>query len=440
MEGRNLRRRATIMVATVAVVVGLLAAGIAPVTGQSDGSEVVTIDVWNPETGEAVLAALDEMATKFEAENPNIQVNLVTVPWGDIYPKWQAALEAGDPPEVSISSAAYAATLNEQGVLEPLDDVVANLGGDGVWAPTAASFVDMAKKDGSYFQLPFVQNSVLLWYNKQLLADAGIEPPTNWDELRAAAESLTKDGVYGILVTGSKSHVTQHGLYSLMLSNGGDIVDRETGETVIFDQPETVEALDFYADLAQFSPPGSMGYDRPEAQAAMTTGRIAMFIYGSWLGGALQEAGTDVFDQFGVVPVPVNQGPGGSFMGNATLVGFKDADQVEAGKRFLEFMMRDDNYVKWLVADPTSYIPVTAGAQQSPEYLDNEKVKMSQHVIDAAYAGLPNAWVYGLPNPHAGEIEGQNIIAEAAANVLAGMDAQAAATQAADEIRAIIGE
>jgi ABC-type glycerol-3-phosphate transport system substrate-binding protein len=81
----------------------------------------------------------------------------------------------------------------------------------------------------------------------------------------------------GILMTSSKSHVTQHTFYSLMLSNGADIVDRETGEKVIFDSPET---LKFYKELAQYSPPGASGYDRPEAQAAMTTGKIAMLFTG----------------------------------------------------------------------------------------------------------------------------------------------------------------
>ena len=83
----------------------------------------------------------------------------------------------------------------------------------------------------------------------------------------------------GVLMTSSKSHVTQHTFYSLMLSNGADIVDREIGEKVIFDSPETAETLKFYKELAQYSPPGASGYDRPEAQAAMTTGKIAMFSF-----------------------------------------------------------------------------------------------------------------------------------------------------------------
>src|SRR5262249_38376576 len=141
-----------------------------------------------------------------------------------------------------------------------------------------------------------------------LLKKAGLQVPQTWSELLAAAKTLTKDGVYGILMTSSKSYVTQHTFYSLMLSNGADIVDRTTGQKIIFDSPETVETLKFYKELAQYSPPGAGGYDRPEAQAAMTTGKIAMFIYGSWLGGPLNEAG--VLQQFGVAPVPHNKGKG----------------------------------------------------------------------------------------------------------------------------------
>src|SRR5262249_19820621 len=155
----------------------------------------------------------------------------------------------------------------------------------------------------------------------------------------------------GILMTSSKSYVTQHTFYSLMLSNGADIIDRTTGQKIIFDSPETVETLKFYKELAQYSPPGAGGYDRPEAQAAMTTGKIAMFIYGSWLGGPLNEAG--VLQQFGVAPVPHNKGKG-AFMGNLTLIAFKAAKHKAEGKMFLAYLMKDENYVRYLLTDPAS--------------------------------------------------------------------------------------
>jgi len=73
-----------------------------------------------------------------------------------------------------------------------------------------------------------------------------------------------------------------------------------------------------------------------------------MFIYGSWLSGALTEAGPDVLAQFGVAPVPHNKGKG-SFMGNLTLVAFKAAKHKTEAKMFLEYLMKNENYVRYLI-------------------------------------------------------------------------------------------
>jgi multiple sugar transport system substrate-binding protein len=201
------------------------------------------------------------------------------------------------------------------------------------------------------------------------------------------------------------------------LSNGADIVDRETGQKVVFDSPETVETLKFYKELAQYSPPAAGGYDRSEAQAAMTTGKIAMFIYGSWLGGALAEAGPEMLAQFGVAPVPHNKGKG-AFMGNLTLIVFKAAKHKPEAKMFLEFLMKKENYIRYLLTSPASYGPVTESAKADPAYKDSPQVKAVQNVIDSFEAELPNAWVYGMPNPHAGELEGLNIIADVVGRVV----------------------
>jgi multiple sugar transport system substrate-binding protein len=288
--------------------------------------------------------------------------------------------------------------------------------------------------------LPYVHNAVVLWYVKDLLKKAGLAVPQTWPDLLAAAKALTKDGVYGILMTSSKSYVTQHTFYSLMLSNAADIVDRETGNKVIFDSPETVETLKFYKELAQYSPPGAGGYDRPEAQAAMTTGRIAMFIYGSWLGGALTEAGQDVLAQFGVAPVPHNKAKG-AFMGNLTLIVFKAAKHKNEAKKFLEYLMRNENYVRYLLNDPASYGPVTQRAKDDPAYNNSPQFKAVQNIIEAFEAELPNAWVYGMPNPHAGELEGLNIIADVVGRVvLDNVAPEKAAKDGAAKIQELIGK
>lgn len=400
---------------------GLSAAASGPFLRRAaSAQEQVTVEFWNPEVEEYYLQALGEVIADFETANPNVKINLVNIPWGDIYPKFVAAIESGNVPDVALANVVYGGSLNLLGALEPLDDVVAELGGEEEYfAASAANFVRMNKSNGSFFGFPNVHNSVVLWYRKDLIAAANLAVPTTWDELLAAAESLTKDGVYGILTTASKSHVTDQSFYTLMLSNGAEVLDRETGQEVIFDQPSTVEALDFYKELSRFSPPGSSGYDRPEAQAAMTTGRIAMFVYGSWLGGALQAAGPQVFQQFSAASVPTNKGKG-AFMGNSSFIAFKNGNHTAEGKQFIKFLMTPENYIRFLPTNPPGYIPVIKSVWDNPAYTENEQVKGFQEVIEASRAGLADAWINFVPNPRAGELEGIHVLSDVASPVLLG--------------------
>src|SRR3712207_7855158 len=58
---------------------------------------------------------------------------------------------------------------------------------------------------------------------------------------------------------------------------------RRPPRSTLFPYTTLFRSLEFYSSLAQYSPPGSGGYDRPEAQAAMTPGQLGLFIYGSWV-------------------------------------------------------------------------------------------------------------------------------------------------------------
>ena len=401
------------------------------------GDESVTIEVWNPETDAGSVAAFEAMATSYEDANPGVDVKLVNIPWSDIFTKWQTALQSGNAPDATIGSAAFAASFHAQGVLEPLNDVVEQIGGEDAWAPSAQSLVEMSKEGDDYFALPYVNNSVLLWYNKPMFEEAGLEPPRNWEELESAAAALTHGDQYGILIPSSTSFVTSQSLYSLILANGGDVVDRENPDEVIFDDEKSVEAIDFYAELAQYSPPGSGGYDRPEAQAAMTTGKLGMFIYGSWMQAALDEAGPEVAEDFGVVPLPGNGGSeGGAFMGGLSIFAFQGSEHPEETRDFLAWMLNPEVYEDYVTLSPAQSIPVLTEVQESESYLTNEKVAAQSEVIEAVKAALPTAWFFGLPNPNAGQWEGLNLLAEAATGVIEeGLSAQEAATRTADEMR-----
>lgn len=287
--------------------------------------------------------------------------------------------------------------------------------------------------------MPYVHNCVVLWYRKSSFEKLGLEPPKTWDEMLEAAELLTGDGKYGMLVTASRSHITQQSFYSLLLANGGEITDHATGSENLFNSPQNVEALEYYNKLAQFTPPGSLGYERPDAESAMATGLIDMFIYGSWLGGSLIANAPEVYADFAVAPVPGNNGARGSNMGNLDLVVFKDSPNKELAKEFVMFLMDNENYLPWVTSNPTSYIPVTKAAQESPDYYENPNVVAAKDIIDVVNQELPYAWVYGAPNPNAGQLEGLSTITYAVTRtLLEGMDAEEAIAVTAEEVGEVL--
>lgn len=128
-------------------------------------------------------------------------------------------------------------------------------------------------------------------------------------------------------------------------------------------------------------------------------------------------------------------------MGNLVVVTFKAAKHKAEAKMFLEYLMKNDNYVRFLLTDPASYGPVTAAAIKDPVYSNSPEVKAVEGVIAAVQAQLPNAWVYGMPNPHAGELEGLNVIADVVGRVvLAKVSPEKAAKDGAAKIEEIISK
>lgn len=403
----------------------------------ASAEEQIVLRVWNPEDSAEAIAMLDEIVTRFEAIHPNVKVEITTIPWGDIYSKWMTAIETGTTPDVSFASAGYARSLYAIGALTPVTDVVP----EDFFAESAKAIVEVhTAEDGELVGMPFVHNCVVLWYRKSAFEKLNLQVPTTWDEMLNCAEKLTHDGKYGILLTASRSHITQQCFYSLILANGGEITDHETGTKNLFGSDANLETLEYYAKLAQFTPPGSLGYERPDAESAMATGQIDMFVYGSWLGGALMTNAPEVYADFAVAPVPGNNGFRGSNMGNMDLIVFEKSPHKDLAKEFVIFMMDNKNYISWINSNPTSYIPVTKAAQESPEYYENPNVIAAKDIIDVVRQELPYSWVYGAPNANAGQLEGLSTITYAVTRVLLeGMEPSEALAMTAEEVGEVLG-
>ena len=176
------------------------------------------------------------------------------------------------------------------GALSPLADY--GITGDGF----PEGVLSAGTYEGELYGIAPIVNSLGLFYNVDLLAEAGIEPPTTWDELSAAAAALTADGRYGIAFSAANSFEGTWQFLPFLWSNGADEDDLTSAEAA--------EALAFVDSLvADGSASASVvGWSQNDVNDQFIAGKAAMMINGPWNMPSLTAAEGLNFDS---VPIPV---------------------------------------------------------------------------------------------------------------------------------------
>jgi multiple sugar transport system substrate-binding protein len=131
---------------------------------------------------------------------------------------------------------------------------------------------------GEMRSLPWSVDYFILYWNKEIFAKKGVEPPKTLDEMVAAAEKLNDpaNGIYGF--TGRGLRNANMVLWTnFFLNYGGEFLD--TKGNILTDGPEAIEATKLYQRLmTKSAPPGVAGFNWMESMASLTQGRAAMWI------------------------------------------------------------------------------------------------------------------------------------------------------------------
>lgn len=261
--------------------------------------------------------------------------------------------------------------------------------GEHGWLVNLAEYLDRypelgERLPGTYFWLDdekllgtqTANEVILLWYNKELFADAGVEmPPARaaeawaWDTFVQTADRLTLDaeGRRPSQDGFETGRVRQFGAaagfanwYPLVRSNGGDIVD-ETGRQYTLNSPECVEVFQNLQDLIyrhRVAPsPAQLGNasNAPTTTVQLQTKRTAMVIDGQWV--LLDMAGSDL--DFGIGVLPSYQEPATMQTGGATVISSRSRYPEEALELYL--FHNDPQYVSlyedglWMPLDKRYY-------------------------------------------------------------------------------------
>jgi multiple sugar transport system substrate-binding protein len=149
---------------------------------------------------------------------------------------------------------------------------------------------------GTYYGAARSVNTLALFYNKDVLRQAGLPVPTTWDELRATAKKLTHGKRYGLALSAGGAEDGVFQFLPFMWSNGGD-------ERTL-DGPRVVEALDFWKDLIKDGSlsKSTVSWTQADVNDQFMAGNAAMMINGPW---QVETLNTDKSLHWGIAPIPV---------------------------------------------------------------------------------------------------------------------------------------
>ena len=218
---------------------------------------------------------LDALIVDFETAYPNLDVDYQT---SDQYPTTMTAnFTAGEPPDLFYVDSAVAPEWIEEGVLEDLEPLATERGFDtNAFFP---GYLDAFRgTEGGIFGFPKDGNTLAMAYNTEMFEAAGLEPPTTWEELQAAAETLT---------TGDqKAFCLNNGLdraLAFIYQNGGSLLSEDKTQNT-FDSPETRDALTTYLGWFAGEQAGrAADFGDDWCGKSLGEGRVAMIFEGGWL-------------------------------------------------------------------------------------------------------------------------------------------------------------
>lgn len=317
-------------------IAAIAATVLTPFAAQAQDVQLTYLTHWAPDT----VALLEDAASAYNAEHSDVAITVRAVPFGDLLTTIRSG-GAGSGPTIASIYDLWLPELVRDGLVapapQPVSDEVKSSWPEGI---TAAATVN-----DQVYGMPNEVNVYALNYNKALFEEAGIgQPPATWDELKQDAAKLKAIGKQGFGLINSWSAGVVHPFASLLVSNGGDLI--QNGEPKL-DSPEALETFQLYETMVK------EGYTDPALGTAdanttgpfldnFVSGNTGMIIMANWWESALKAGMGDKFSNVATAPIPV--GPRGDTARSISYswmtvvnAGASDAEQ-EAAWDFLSWL------------------------------------------------------------------------------------------------------
>jgi len=314
---------------------------------------------------------LQGLVNGYEAENPGVKVEIVSLPWGQAFEKFATMVAGGDTPDVVEMPDRWMALYAGAGKLMNLDpDIAAWKYGSTLTQKT----LDMGRYvGGKMYGLPYGFYLRAMFYNKKLLAEAGVaSPPKTMAEFMEASRKVSQlPGKYGYCLRGGPGGLNGWIMFGATM-NGTNQFFTKDGKSRL-NEPGSVAGFQFLIDMYQkgYAPKDSVSWGFNEIVAGFYSGTCAFLDQDP--DALIAIAKRMKPEDFAVIPMPV--GPAGKAfptIGYASWSIFNSSKHKDDAWKLVAYLSSPESNKVW--AKRVGVIPIHKGADQDP-YFKTEQFK-----------------------------------------------------------------
>ena len=356
-----------------------------PPTGETTGAGplggTVSIDLWHSETA-SNSDTLERLASEFNSSQDDIRVRPIYQGTDEeLLTKLLASLGSGQVPAIALPGEVDIQKMIDSGGAVPVQDFIDSESYD--LSDVDQKAVRYYTSQGKLWAMPFCSGDLLLYYNKVVFREVGLDPerpPRDLEEVRQYSEKILKRDAGGNVVRSGIAIDVKPWMESILVEHDDLFADNNNGRDgratkVLFDNDTGRWFFQWWHDMVDEGLAFNVGRNPTFADGflAMVSGRAAMtFSYSSALRSVLDalEKGSASLE-IGVAAVPGVPGGTGAVLSNGRFLSIlksRPEREQEAAWKFIKWLMEPEQQAKWFAG--SGYLPVSHAAVDLPAAKD----------------------------------------------------------------------
>jgi multiple sugar transport system substrate-binding protein len=375
--------------------------------GEGDTGSGTVLRFWAMPNTSKPQADLEQILERFKAQNPDIDVQVEILDWGNALDRIKKAANSGIGPDVFQIGTTYTASITDMGSLTSLDATVKAVGGDTEFVPAMRSYMKPIYAD-SITSMPWFVDVRPIYYRTDVFAKLGLDPAKVFADWTSYRDGLHKIKDAKLVIEGQKMEAVGlagkndwnvvHNIYPWIIGNGGGIINA-LGDSVLLDDEKSIQGVLTFLRLFRegLSPKSYLEKSTAQVSAEFDQGRIATWqettsklVYlerPSEMGGV----GTSTAAKNFASALPP-AGPAGRklFIGGSNLAIFKSSKNQEAAKKLVTFLTTDTGAILEF-CKASGMAPALIKVYKSPYFQGDANRKLFKELALAgvAYPAVP---------------------------------------------------